>query len=157
MTRTTFCVVCSLSIVPLALLAQTRMKPTAPGTSGDPVWQGVLKMADGRTFVTDGGLAIDASLAKPAKLPDRVIPPKVMQDYLSVTNPNEYALSDLSAAMSGKTYSTPNGVAMSATYINFLRRILPGGTARLRVGEKRQPIVIVADGRAVGVLMPVAQ
>ena len=114
-------------------------------------------MADGRTFVTDGGLAIDASLAKPAKLPEREIPPKVMQDYLSVTNPNEYGLRDLSAAPSGKTYSAPNGVALNATYVDFLRRILPGGSVRLRVGEKRQPIVIVADGRAVGVLMPVAQ
>ena len=141
----------------MALLAQTPMKPTTPGISGDPVWQGVLRMADGRTFVTDGGLAIDASLAKPAKLPEREIPPKVMQDYLSVANPNEYGLSDLTAAPSGKTYSAPNGVALNATYVDFLRRILPGGSVRLRVGEKRQPIVIVADGRAVGVLMPVAQ
>ena len=50
-------------------LAQSRMKPTAPGTSGDPVWQGVVRSSDGRTLVIDGGIAIDATLAKLPTLP----------------------------------------------------------------------------------------
>jgi hypothetical protein len=33
------------------------MKPAVPGTPGDPVWQGTVHMSDGRTFITDGGLA----------------------------------------------------------------------------------------------------
>ena len=43
---------------------QTPMKPTAPGTRGEPAWQGVVRASDGRTFITDGGLAIDATLVK---------------------------------------------------------------------------------------------
>ena len=66
------------------LLAQTPpMKPAAPGTPGDPTWQGIVRMSDGRTFVTDGGLAIDAALAKPAKLPERELAARVLEQYLN--------------------------------------------------------------------------
>src|SRR5262245_19145253 len=85
------------------LLAQTRIKPTAPGTPGDPVWQGVLHLSDGRTFVTDGGLAIDAALAKPAKLPDREFPARVIENYINVPHKDECGLGVLKAAESGLT------------------------------------------------------
>jgi hypothetical protein len=102
------------------LLAQTRIKPTTPGSSDDPAWQSVVRLPDGRTFVTDGGLAIDVAFAKPAQLPTRELPPKV-------------------------------------TYINFLRRTLPARSVRFRMNGGMQPVVIVASGTAVGVLMPVKQ
>jgi hypothetical protein len=35
------------------LLAQTRIKPTTPGSLGDPAWQAFVRLADGRTFVTE--------------------------------------------------------------------------------------------------------
>jgi hypothetical protein len=141
------------------LFAQTQkpMTPTPPGTPGDPVWQGTLRLTDGRTFVTDGGLAIDAALAKPARLPDREIAPKVMEGYLNAAHKDEYSFSDLTAATTGRTYTTPNGIALNATYINYLRRTLPARSVRLRVTAPRQPVVIADNGKVVGVLMPVAQ
>jgi hypothetical protein len=66
-------------------------------------------------------------------------------------------LGDLSAAASGKTYTAPNGIALNATYINYLRRTLPSGSVRFRMTAKLEPVVIVANGSAVGVLMPVKQ
>lgn len=146
-------------VISIQLLAQTQkpLTPTAPGTAGDPMWQGILRLSDGRTFVTDGGLAMDAALAKPAKLPDRVLSSKVLEEqYFKATHKNEYALSDLSAAATGKTYTTPGGIGLNATYVNYLRRTLPR-SARLRVAAPGQPIVIVANDTVVGVLMPVAQ
>jgi hypothetical protein len=139
------------------LLAQTRIKPTAPGSSGDPAWQGVVRLADGRTFVTDGGLAIDVAFAKPSQLPTRELPPKVLDQYLNASHKDEYAFSDLSAALSGRTYTAPNGIPLNATYINFLRRTLPARSVRFRMNGGMQPVVIVASGTAVGVLMPVKQ
>jgi hypothetical protein len=138
------------------LLAQTQpMKPTAPGSTGDPKWQAVLRTSDGRTFVTDGGLAIEAELAKPAKLPERQVAGKLMDTYLSATPPDEFGLSDLTANASGRTYTTPKGIPLNATYINFIRRILPARAVRFRMGGELQPVLIVANGKAVGVLMPV--
>src|SRR5215510_3103594 len=57
-----------LTLAVTVSLAQTRMKPTAPGTPGDPAWQAVVRLSDGRTLVTDGGIAIEARLAKLARL-----------------------------------------------------------------------------------------
>lgn len=139
------------------LLAQTPMKPTAPGTPGDPTWQGIVRLSDGRTFVTDGGLAIDAALAKPAKLPDRELAAKVLEDYVNASHKDEYGFSDLTAAASGRTYTAPSGVVLNATYISYLRRTLPAGSVRLRMTGGMQPVVVLVHGRAVGVLMPVKQ
>ena len=153
-TRTTAAV---LVITAQVVLAQTPMKPTAPGTPGEPTWQGIIRLRDGRTFVTDGGLAIDAALAKPAKLPDRELAAKVFEDYLRASHKDECGFTDLDAAASGRTYTTPSGIALNATYINYLRRILPAASLHLRMTGKMQPVVIVADRKAIGVLMPVRQ
>jgi len=48
------------ALIALPLSAQTPQKPTERGTPGDPVWQGTLRMRDGRTFITapgDNGIA----------------------------------------------------------------------------------------------------
>jgi hypothetical protein len=138
------------------VLAQTRMTPTAPGTVGEPTWQGIVRASDGRTFVTDGGLAIDTAFAKPATLPDRELAAKVLEDYLKAPYKDECALNDLKEVVTGRTYTTPSGINVNATYVKFLQRVLPRG-ARLGMSAPRQPIVILAGGKAVGVLMPVAQ
>lgn len=138
-----------------ALSAQTRMTPTTPGTAGDPQWQAVTRLSDGRTFVTDGGMAIDVAVAKVVKLPEKDYSGKTIETYLAAPHQQEYGFADLKAAASGKTYDTPIGIPLNATYINYLRRVLPVAAARFRVSGELQPVVIVVSGKAVGVLMPV--
>ena len=132
------------------------MKPTVPGTPGDPVWQGTLRMSDGRTFVTDGGVAVDAAFARPAALPARELPAKLLDDYLKAAHENEYGFADLTLAATAKTYTAPSGIALNATYIDYLRRVAPRGS-RFRMTAGVQPIVVVADGSPIAVLMPVKQ
>ncbi len=50
-----------------------RLTPAVPGSAA-PVWQRALRLSDGRLFVTDGALAIDAALARPATMPGYVLP-----------------------------------------------------------------------------------
>jgi hypothetical protein len=133
------------------------MKPTAPGTPGDPKWQGQVRLSDGRTFVTDGGLAIDAALARPDPLPARVLAAKVLEGYLAAKPKDEFSVSDLRKGANGRTYTAPSGVVLNATYIDYLRRILPVASLRLRVEGDLKPVVVVSKGVAVGVLMPVAR
>ena len=52
---------------------------------------------------------------------------------------------------------TPSGIALSSTYVNYLRRTLPSRLTRLRMTLPGQPLLIVVDGKPVGVLMPVKQ
>lgn len=137
------------------MLAQSRMKPTAPGTSGDPIWQGVVLLSDGRRLVTDGGIAIDAALAKLPTLPEKEFPGKAIENYFNLPLKDEYRFSDLRAPGNGRTYTTPSGIPLSATYIDYLRRILSPESARFRMGGELQPVVILVDGKPVGVLMPV--
>jgi hypothetical protein len=137
------------------LLAQSAMKPTAPGTPGDPQWQGVIHMTDGRTFITDGGLAVDTSAAKPAKLPARVVSGKVLETYLTAKYSDEFGFSDLARASSGKTYTTPKGVPLNATYVDYLRRILSVRAVRFRMSGELDPVLILENGKMVAVLMPV--
>ena len=143
---------------PIPVSAQTKapMKPAAPGTLGDPVWQGTLRMSDGRTFITDGGLAVDAAFAKTATLPARELPGKVLEDYMKAPHKNECGFADLTLAATGKTYASPGGIALSATYIDYLRRIAPR-SSRFRMTEPGRPVVLVADGSPIAVLMPVKQ
>ena len=141
------------------LLAQTQkpMTSTPPGTPGDPAWQGTLSLTDGRTFVTDGGLAIDAALARPATVPARTLAAKVLEDYLNAPHKDECGFGDLTAASTGRTYTTPTGIALSVTYIDYLRRTLPARSARFRTTGPAQPVVVVMEGKPVAVLMPVKQ
>ena len=138
-------------------LAQTQppMQPTTPGAPGDPAWQGIARLSDGRTFVTDGGLAIDAALAKPPRLPTRELAAKVLEGYLAAAGEHEYSLDDLRVGERSKTYVAPSGVVLNATYIAFLRKILPPAAIRLRLTGASQPVVIMSNDSAVGVLMPV--
>ena len=48
-----------------------------------------------------------------------------------------------------------DGIALNGNYVNFLRDILPA-RARLRTKGKTDPVVIVIDGEAVGIMMPLA-
>jgi hypothetical protein len=139
-----------------ALLAQTPMTHAVPGTTNDPVWQGLIVLDDGRTFVTDGALVIDAALAKPAKLPERKIPGKVMLDYFNATYPDECGLRDLRRA-SDRAYATPSGIALNSTYVNYLGRTLPSRSTSLRMSAPGRPVLIVVNGKPVGVLMPLSQ
>jgi hypothetical protein len=147
---------CAAALGPDAVYAQ--LKTTAPGSAGDPVWQRTLHLSDGRTFVTDGGIAIDAALAKPASLPTPALPDasaKTIEKYLAATLKDEFSVSELTANPNGRTYASPSGLLLNSTYVNFLRRVLPNRTLRFRMETELTPMVIMSDGKAVGVLMGV--
>jgi hypothetical protein len=132
------------------------LSPSAPGSAG-PNWQRTLRLSDGRTFVTDGGLAIDAALAKPGTLPPELPSSSMLERQLSARLPDEFGLTQLSPRVDAHAYRTPSGVDLNQTYIDFLRRTMPLAQVRLRVGGGREPVVILLDGKPVGVFMPIAR
>jgi hypothetical protein len=141
---------------PGAPAAQERSPIPAPDSTG-PQWQRSLRLSDGRLFVTDGAMALDASLARPATLPAEASMPagaSFIERQLAGRLPDEVGLSQLSRR-DGGAYSTPSGVHLGPAYVDFLRRTLPA--ARLRSSGSRDPVVIVLDGQAIGVVMPVAR
>jgi hypothetical protein len=139
-----------------ASLFQTGTPPR-PGSGGaPPQWRRVLKLTDGRSFITDGGMTLDVALAKPATLPTDVVSgavAKVVEGYLSAQLPNEIGLNDLGRR--GSSYGGPGGILLNEGYIDYLRNVLPARRVRLRMKTDTDPVIVVLDGKPIGLLMPV--
>ena len=140
------------------IAGQTSKPPiSSPSVVAPPTWWRALAMPDGRTFVTDGGLSIDAALVKPASMPEKLPPASatVIARLLATPSEKETALVDLQPGKSPNTFTTKDGVILNGNYITLLRSVLAPGRTRLRTRGKTDPVVVVADGQAVGVMMPV--
>jgi len=142
-----------------AVTQQPAIKPSSPSVVAAPVWSRALPMPDGRTFVTDGGLSVDAKLAKPTTMPSNVLPAhsgKIIADRMAAPHDKEIGLSELRTGPFTNSFATPDGIALNGNYINFLRGILPS-SARLRTRGLSDPVTIIVGGQAVGIMMPLAQ
>ena len=134
------------------------IKPSSPAVVGPPQWSRVLPMPDGRTFVTDGGLSVDVKYAKPATMPSTVLPEhsgKIIADRMMAPHDKEIGLGELTVGTFKNSFATPDGVSLNGNYVSFLRERLPSKT-RLRTRGKSDPVTIVIDGQAVGIMMPLA-
>ena len=150
----------SLSCGAIGLTAlQPPIKLPSAEVVAPPQWSRVLKMPDGRTFVTDGGISIDAAIAKPATLPSVVLPPesgKNIADRMATPHDHEIALADLRRGGFKNSFATPDGIELNGNYVAFLRQTTPSAKMRLRTKGKRDAVVVVIDGQAVAIIMPLA-
>jgi hypothetical protein len=119
----------------------------------------MFQLADGRVFVSDGAITLDAALAKPSQLPSVQLGPEagaIIAGYLNADLPDEVRLDDLERGNRPQTYQAPTGVLLSATYVDYLRTLF-SSSLRLRMKGAREPVVIVSEGKAVGVVMPMVR
>jgi hypothetical protein len=140
-----------------AAVAQDRSASAAPTEGATVTWKRVVRLRGGRTFVSDGSFALEAALAKSAVLPSDVLPEataKLVETYLAAELPDEFSLSQLTISPGVKKYVAPSGVVLNPIYVDYLRRTLPGSRFRFRMKSDLEPVVIVLDGKAVGLLMP---
>jgi hypothetical protein len=143
----------ALNVVSNSVRAQDSSPPA--GTNRPPAWKRVVHLHDGRTFVSDGAIALDLDLVKPAERPKRGLPEAtatIIEGYLNAQLLNECALSQLTRR--GETYAAPNAVTLNPSYIEYLRRTLPESRVRLRMKGPTEPVVVLLDAKAVGLLMP---
>jgi hypothetical protein len=116
-------------------------------------------MPDGRTFVTDGGLMVDAVVAKPTVMPDVVLPVangQVLSRNFSAPFDNEIGLGDLRTGSLKNTLVTPDGIVLNGNYVRFLRSVLPVGRTRFRTKGPTDPVTVFIGQQPVAILMPVA-
>jgi hypothetical protein len=151
-------VVTTLIVGFTAVLHGVAQQPPQPKQQsamyGDtPAWNRVLQISDGRTFVTNGHLALDTEFAKPSKLPEIVIPPsKSIEANFTAPREHECSLDDLKLDRGQGRYVAPSGLWLNADYVDYLRRVLPSST-RLKMQRDLDPIVVVLNGKPIGVLM----
>lgn len=140
------------------LAAQGAPKPpiSQPSVVAPPTWWRTIPLPDGRRFVTDGGLSIDADIAKPDRLP-QVVPTNSasLERLLATPHETESALDQLRPGARPNTFVTPSGVIVNGNYVTLLRSTSVAGRVRLRTGSRTSPVVIAVDGQVIGVMMPV--
>src|SRR4051812_47034062 len=77
------------------------------------IWHQVLRLHDGRTFVSDGRFTLDAALAKPAVLPSHVLQEataKLVEGYLTAELPDKFDIGQLTR--NGENYTAPDGILL---------------------------------------------
>jgi hypothetical protein len=154
---TVFCLA-SLVSAPCATAGQTKISPSTPGVEAAPIWTRALQVPDGRTFVSDGALALDVALAKPAKMPETNLGAQsgaIIARAFTGEHQEEVGLSDLGTGPFKNTFATPKGTVLNGNYVKFLRGVDSAARLRLRVKGEMQPIAIFLDGQPVGVVMAV--
>jgi hypothetical protein len=148
-------VVCVLAVASLAS-GQPVRPPGSATVLSEPAWSRTVHLADGRVFVTDGGLALDVVVAKPKAMPPDIRgaqAAKALAGHLALVNPTDVGLSDLRPGAKQNEFVAPNGTTLNGNYVRFLRRAAPG--ARLRLKGLLDPVVVVLDGKVIGVFMPI--
>jgi hypothetical protein len=155
-----------LTLAALLLLARPVAAQEAPASAGgsppapsSPVWNKVLPLPDGRTLVTDGAFALDAAIARPATLPTVVLPKATGARYDAIMQApavKEVRARDLRPGR--RNYLAPDGTPFNPLYVDYLRRTVNFNTLAFRInGGPLDPVVVVLDGRPVGVVMPMAR
>lgn len=145
--------VCAVLLGVVAALAQAwEHRPVVPE------WTRAVHLKDGRVFVSDRNIILDAAFAKPAAVPTQVVDPTWLQAFLGTTQPSELPVSRFRKSTQGKTpvYVAPTGLMLSAAYVEYLEHLFRSSALRFRCNGPLDPVLIVVDGAAVGAVMPMA-
>lgn len=155
--RISLSVVLVLGMIASDASAQGSSGSAAPTQADDVVWKQLVPLHDGRVFITDTSFTLDVALAKPAVRPTRILSDaaaNLIEKHMAAQLPDEFALSELKPRADTKQYVAPSGLVLNALYVDYLRRTLPGWRLHLRMQGDMEPVVILLDGKSVGLLMP---
>ena len=122
-------------------------------TGGAPAWPAA---SEGAKAIVAAMMDVDAARWMFLNGMDPDSTPFPTSLYAKAPHQNEYGFADLTPALTGKSYTSPNGIALNATYINYLRRIAPRAS-RFRMSDGMKPIVVIANGVPIAVLMAMKQ
>jgi hypothetical protein len=122
-----------------------------------PEWNKKGTLPDGRVFVTDGAIAIDALIAHVDVLPtDSLsdVQADWLQSILKTPQPAEFGCEDLEYDADRQVWKGPN-VRLNPTYVTYLRATYPGDRLKFRSNKTKDPVLILVHGAVIGVLMPI--
>ena len=148
-----------LCALPFGIAAQD-IRMSNPDVEAPPHWTRLVKLPDGRTLISDGGIAIDVAIAKPSSMPTVTVSASTgvtFANLFKATFEHEFGLSQLSPGTRRNTFVGPGGVSLNGNYITFLRQAAGASRVRLRANSGPQPMVILIDGQPSGIMMPLAK
>ena len=145
----------SVGLISDRVMGQDSSPSPTPAQNRPLTWKRVVHLHDGRTFISDGAVALDVALTKASVAGSQVLPEasaKIIEEYLTAKLPDEFASYQLTRR--GETYVAPTGVTLNPIYVDYLRRTLPESRLRFRMKSDLESVVVLLDGKAVGLLMP---
>ena len=148
-----------LCSIPFAVAAQDVRKSN-PDVEAPPQWTRLVKLPDGRTLISDGAIAIDAAIVKPATMPTVTVSESTGVAFAGLFKgkfEHEFGLNELSAGTRRNTFVGPGGLLLNGNYVTLLRKAAGARRVRLRANSAPQPMVIVIDGEPSGIMMPLAK
>src|SRR4051812_36347740 len=127
---------------------------TRPDMSDPDVvkWWAHCDTADGRRFLTDGGLFLESRYLPNVPVPEKTLPPQAPERLLQSTTDHEFALADLDRK--GRQYEAPGSIRLNHKYIDLLRESPVKANWRFRAKGPNDPVLIVDGDKVVGVMMP---
>ena len=141
-------------------LAAQEIRMSNPSVEAPPQWTRLVKLPDGRTLISDGGIAIDAAIVKPSVTPTVTVSASTGDTFAALFKASfehDFDLTQLSPGPRRNTFVAPGGLLLNGNYITFLRETAGARRVRLRANSGPQPMVIVIDGEPCGVMMPLAK
>ena len=138
-------------------VAQDKPTPSNPAVVAPPNWQLVVEMPDGRRFVSDGAMAIDATIAKLDAMPKKVLPVesgKIIAGRFTAKYTDEIGLSSLRPGTRANSFLGPRDIPVNGNYVTFLRLVAP--QSRLRFNGPLDAIVVTLNGQPIGMFMAMA-
>jgi hypothetical protein len=132
-------------------------KPAAPGDRADPEavqWRAHCDLDDGRRFITDGSLLLEARVVPDVAVPEKSVPAKAAQRLLESKTDREFGLKDLQKKTADGHYLAPGEIQLNGKYVELLKRSKRKDTVRFAAKGPDDPVLIMDGRKAVGVMMP---
>jgi hypothetical protein len=126
----------------------------------EPEWTSVVNHRDGRRFVTDGKIAIDVKFAEPKKLPTTTSASwfdSALYHHSIAEKQELFANVDIRADPEDATVLTaPGGLVFDKAQIDYVRGKFHGRLSFWQF-QRMEPVVIMVDKQAIGVLRVLSQ
>lgn len=120
-------------------------------------WRAYCDLDDGRRFLTDGRLMLEASYVPSAVLPERKLPPERAERLLAWKTDREFLVTDLKREAPDGHYRGLDSIQLSRVYVEFLRALPLRKTLRFRAKGPDDPVLLLDGAKVVGAVMPLQE
>jgi hypothetical protein len=116
-------------------------------------WLLSSQFPDGRRFVTDRRLLLEAKYVQ-GPFPADTLAPEKVEHFLAWRTTHGFELADLRVTGPEGHYRTPRGIVLNPKYIDFLKRLKTIRHLHFRGSGERDPVIIFNGERVIGALVP---
>src|SRR5262245_6120669 len=116
-------------------------------------WNLLSQFPDGRRFVSDRCILLDASYVK-GPFPPATLAPEKVEPFLNRATTHGFGLADLEAVPPNGNYRAPDGTLLNRKYVTFLKHLDTIKELHFRGSKVDEPVLILDGRKVIGALVP---